>query len=366
MIISQEQSSVNALCQPGKNKWLTLPGQAGYARGQTKGGLGMQEQIVALLTQANKEGFRYISGGDIAKELGVTRAAIWKYIESIRKEGGIIEAVPRHGYHLVNPEDLLLAGAVEVKTETIGTKYVYLSEADSTNSEAKRRLRQQGSLADGLVVVADCQTAGKGRMGRGWHSVPGKGIYFSVVLFPEDLPMSKASLLTPLTAVAVYEALVKVTGLPIELKWPNDLMLRGRKLGGILLEASGETDRLRYAVIGIGINVNLTKQDIPDILSDIATSIYIEGGKTVPRRHLLQEMLGFLDTQYGKFLTCGPEPMLTEYRRLCSTLGQRIRFIWRDETYSGLAIGIHSDGGLMVQTDSGESLILRSGDVHCL
>lgn len=326
----------------------------------------MQEQIVALLTEASKEGPRYISGGDIAKELGVTRAAIWKYIESIRKEGGIIEAVPRHGYRLVNSEDLLLAGAVEVKTETIGREYVYLPEADSTNSEAKRRLRQQGSLADGLVVVAGCQTAGKGRMGRAWHSVPGKGIYLSVVLFPEDLPMSKASLLTPLTALAVYEALVKVTGLPIELKWPNDLMLNGRKLGGILLEASGEPDRLRYAVIGIGINVNLTEQDMPDTLSDIATSLYIEGGKLVPRRYLLQEVLRFLDTHYRGFVTLGSEPMLAEYRGLCSTLGKKIRFAWHDETYSGLATGIHSDGGLVVEIDSGKSLILRSGDVHCL
>lgn len=326
----------------------------------------MQEQIVALLTEASNEGPCYISGGDIAKELGVTRTAVWKYIESIRKEGGIIEAMPRHGYRLVNPEDLLLAGAVEVKTEAIGKEYVYLPEADSTNIEAKRRLRQQGSLADGLVVVADHQTTGKGRMGRKWHSVPGKGLYFSVVIFPQALPMSKASLLTPLTAVAVCRALVKFTGLPIELKWPNDLMLNGRKLGGILLEASGETDRLRYAVIGIGINVNLTKQDVPDSLADIATSLYLEGGKLVPRRYLLQEVLGFLDTQYREFLTLGSGPMLTEYRRLCSTLGQKIRFMWQDEIWSGLAIGINSDGGLMVETDSNELLILRSGDVHCL
>jgi BirA family biotin operon repressor/biotin-[acetyl-CoA-carboxylase] ligase len=324
----------------------------------------VQEQIVAMLTRASEQGPHYVSGGDMAKELGITRAAVWKYIESIRKEGGIVQAVPRRGYRLEESEDLLLAGAVQMDTAIVGKEYVHLPAVDSTNSEVKRRIRV--GCRDGLVVVADHQTAGRGRMGRTWHSVPGKSLCVSVALFPEDLPIIQAPLLTPLTAVAVYRAVVKVTGLPVELKWPNDLLLEGRKLGGILLEASGETDRLRYAIIGIGINVNSSQQDIPTALSDIATSLYMVGKKSVSRRRLLQEILVFLDTYYRNYLKVGPGPMMVEYRELCSTLGQRIRFVWQEQTWSGLATEITSEGGLVVETDSNETLILRSGDVHCL
>lgn len=317
-----------------------------------------------MLIRASEKGQHYVSGGDMAKELGISRAAVWKYIESIRKDGGKVQAAPRRGYRLANPGDLLLEGAVQVETATIGRDYVYLSQVDSTNSEARRCIR--AGCRDGLVIVGEDQTAGRGRMGRSWYSVPGKNLCFSVVLFPEGLPINQASLLTPLTAMAVYEAIVKVTGLPVELKWPNDLMLGGRKLGGILLEAGGETDRLRYAVIGVGINVNLAEVEIPDILADIATSLYLAGSKLVPRRYLLQEILISLDAYYEKHLTYGPGPMMAEYRRLCSTLGQRIEFLWQGQTMSGLATAIEADGGLVVRTSSNNTLILRSGDVHCL
>ncbi len=324
----------------------------------------MQEQIVAMLTKASEQGPSYISGGDMAKELGITRAAVWKYVEAIRKDGGMVQAVPRRGYRLANSGDILLEGAVQVDTAIVGKDYVYLWEVDSTNSEVKRRIRS--GCVDGSIVVTEHQTAGRGRMGRTWHSVPGKSLCMSVALFPQDLPIAQAPLLTPLTAVAIYRAVEKVAGLPVELKWPNDLLLGGRKLGGILLEASGETDRLRYAIIGMGINVNLSHQDIPKALTDIATSLYIAGKKPVPRRYLLQEILVSLDTYYREYLDSGPGSIMAEYRRLCSTLGQRIRFLWQEQTWSGLATEIASDGGLVVKTDSKETLILRSGDVHCL
>lgn len=325
---------------------------------------GMQEQIVAILTRVSEQGPRYVSGGKIAKELGISRTAVWKHVESIRRDGGIVRAAPRLGYRLANPQDVLLAGAVHVDTAVVGREYVYLQEVDSTNSEAKRRIR--GGCSHGLVVVAEAQTAGRGRMGRNWHSVPGKGIYLSVVFFPEYLPISQAPQLIPLAAIAVYRAMVKVTGLPVELKWPNDLLLEGRKLGGILLEAGGETDRLRYVVVGIGINVNLTEEEIPDTLRETATSLYLAGSKSVPRRHLLEEILMSLDTYYRDYITKGPETMMDEYRVLCSTLGQKISFLWRDQRWSGVATGIDPDGGLVVTLENNDIFVLRSGDVHCL
>ncbi len=324
----------------------------------------MQEQVLTMLAEAGEEGRRYLSGGYIAKELGITRAAVWKYIEAIRADGGIVRAAPRLGYHLVNLDDLLQAGAVSVATSVVGQSYTYLPRVDSTNSEAKRRVR--AGCPEGLVVVADNQKAGRGRMGRGWLSVPGKGLYFSVVLFPKHLPMNKVALLTPLTAVAVCRAIIDMTGLPVALKWPNDLFLKGQKVGGILLEAGGEADSVRYAIIGIGINVNLTQDDIPSDLAQIATSLYLSGGSKVARRKLLQKVLSSLDTYYVQSVNEGPESFLSEYRRLCLTLGRPIKFVWQNHTWSGVAQGINDDGGLIVKLDNQETLVLRSGDVHCL
>ena len=221
---------------------------------------------------------------------------------------------------------------MSVATSVVGQSYTYLPRVDSTNSEAKRRVR--AGCPEGLVVVADNQKAGRGRMGRGWLSVPGKGLYFSVVLFPKHLPMNKVALLTPLTAVAVCRAIIDMTGLPVALKWPNDLFLKGQKVGGILLEAGGEADSVKYAIIGIGINVNLTQDDIPSDLAQIATSLYLSGGSKVARRKLLQKVLSSLDTYYVQSVNEGPESFLSEYRRLCLTLGRPIKFVWQNHTWS--------------------------------
>ncbi len=324
----------------------------------------MQEQIVAVLARASEEGQRYVSGGLMAKELGITRAAVWKYIESIRQDGAKVLAAPRLGYRLANLENVLQAGAVQMTTSIVGRSYIYLPEVDSTNSEAKRRMRS--GCRDGLVIVAENQTAGRGRMGRKWHSVPGKGLYFSVVLFPERLPINRASLLVPLTAVAVCKAIINAIDLPVVLKWPNDLLYQGQKLGGILLEAGGEADSVKYAILGIGINANLVEEDIPPELSTIVTSISLAQGKPVGRRTLLQEILTSLDAYYNKFFQQGSEAFLDEYRDLCWTLGKPIKFLWQDQTWSGIAQGIESDGGLRVQLENEDILVLRSGDVHCI
>jgi BirA family biotin operon repressor/biotin-[acetyl-CoA-carboxylase] ligase len=326
--------------------------------------IAVQARIVGILTRAKEQGMDYVSGGDIARQLGISRSAVWKYIEAIRSDGGIIDAVSGKGYRLVNSEDLLLPGTINVETDVIGREYVYLPEIDSTNSEAKRRIRT--GCSDGLVLVAENQTAGRGRMGRPWYSVAGKNLSFSVVLFPAGLPLSRAPLLTPLSAVAVCRAVERVSGLSIELKWPNDLLISGRKVGGILLEAGGEMDHLRYAVIGIGINVNLSREELPEAVADTATSLLIAAGQAVPRRRLLEEILVSLDSYYTKFCSKGAQSILTEYVELCSTLGKEIAFLWHGQRHSGRAVSIAPDGALIVITKSGEMLTLRACDVHCL
>jgi BirA family biotin operon repressor/biotin-[acetyl-CoA-carboxylase] ligase len=324
----------------------------------------LQARIVALLIQAKDQGIDYVSGGDIARQLGISRSAVWKYIEAIRNNGAVVDAVPGKGYQLVNSDDLLLPGAINVKTDVVGCEYVYLPEVDSTNSEAKRRI--QAGCPEGLVLAAENQTQGRGRMGRPWYSVAGKNLAFSVVLFPSGIPLSRAPFLTPLSAVAVCRAVKKVSGLSIELKWPNDLLIAGLKAGGILLEAGAEMDRLRYAVIGIGINVNLSHGDIPEAVARTATSLSLAAGKPVSRRRLLEEIMISLDSYYTKFCSGGAQSILTEYVELCSTLGKEIAFLWQGQRRSGRAVSVAPDGALIVITKSGEMLTLRAGDVHCL
>jgi BirA family biotin operon repressor/biotin-[acetyl-CoA-carboxylase] ligase len=341
-----------------------MPSAVVYVNSGTREAGVVQARIAAILTEAKEQGIGYVSGGIIARHLGISRAAVWKYIEGIRSGGGIIDAVPGKGYQLVNSEDLLLPGAINLETDVIGREYVYLPEIDSTNSEAKRRIRS--GCSDGLVLAAENQTAGRGRMGRPWYSVAGKNLSFSVVLFPGGISLSQAPLLTPLSAVAVCRAVKKVSGLSIELKWPNDLLIAGGKAGGILLEAGGEMDRLRYAIIGIGINVNLSREDMPDSIADTAASLMLAAGKPVPRRRLLEEILIALDSYYARFCTGEAQSILAEYVDLCSTLGREIEFLWYGQRRSGRAVSIAPDGALIVITEAGERLTLRAGDVHCL
>lgn len=324
----------------------------------------MQEQILSMLVDAAENGDICLSGSKIAEQLGISRAAIWKHMQTLRQRGAVLEAVPKKGYTLKNGGDLLLPGAVKFKTKVIGRSYTYMPYIDSTNLEAKRRARQ--GAPEGLVVLAEDQGAGRGRMGRQWHSVAGKGLYFSVVLRPPDMPLHQAPLLTPVVAAAVRKALATHTGLEVVIKWPNDLLVSGRKLGGILLEAGGEADRLSYGVIGIGLNVNLAPCDLPPALRETATSVLIEKGQPVRRRLLFQDILTYLDEYYLHYLAEGSGGILAEYKSHCHTLGRRVSLQDDRGIQVGRAVELAGDGSLIVQLDEGDITVVRAGDVHCL
>ena len=322
----------------------------------------VQAEIVARLIRAHEQSQKYVSGSELARELDVTRSAVWKHIEAIRQDGVKIAAVSRLGYRLSEPDDVLHAGAVDPSTALIGTTYHYLKEIDSTNLEGRRRAKE--GCPNGLVILADKQIQGRARMGRQWFSPAGTGIYFSTVLFPENLPTARAALLVPLTAVAVHSALADM-GVQADLKWPNDLLYDGRKLGGILLEISGEADQVRSAVLGVGINVNLMGQDLPEELRDVVISLMEIKNQRMGRRQLLHSMLASLDTFYADF-QAGSRDFIEEYRRLCWTLGRSIRFEQEGKIYEGTAETIEDDGGLSVRLKCGKMMTIRSGDVHCL
>src|SRR5512141_155286 len=239
---------------------------------------GSEEIVLSFLAESGDE---FVSGEAISDKLGLSRAAVWKYVNALRDQGYGIHAVPTRGYRLVEIPDRL--GELELRpllnTHDVGHALHWFEEVGSTNDVAKE-LADEGA-AHGEVVVAESQTAGRGRRGRAWASPPGRNLYVSVVLRPE-LPPSRAAELTLLASVAVCQA-VRQAGVTAGIKWPNDLVSRGRKLAGILTELAADPDRVQWVVLGIGINVNLRLEDLPDDLRPIATSLAIARGEPVPR-----------------------------------------------------------------------------------
>lgn len=245
----------------------------------------------------------------------------------------------------------------------MGRNIISMGEVESTNSLAME-LAEKGA-SHGTVVVADSQTKGRGRMGRAWISPSGGNIYMSVILTPSMRP-KEATLLTIMAGVACCGALRNTTGLPVEIKWPNDLMLSHMKLGGILSEIKSGAGKIVYAVIGIGINVNTKTEDFPPEVRTVATSIRNEKGKTVPRTFLIAEILNELDCWYRVVSQKGKNTLLDEWRRLTSMIGKPVQVTMGDGIINGLAHDIDEEGMLIVRLPSGALKRISSGDLVIL
>ena len=321
------------------------------------GGIVLQKKILALLRGA---GDGYISGEEIAGRLGVSRTAVWKHICAMKEAGYAIESHSRRGYSLVEVPDLLLPQEIQPRlhTKIIGQTMHHYDDIPSSNNEAKR-LAAEGA-PDGTVVVAEAQSTGKGRLSRGWFSPKQKGIWFSVVLRPSFLPQ-EAPKCTLLAAVAVARAMRRL-GFEVGIKWPNDILYGGKKLVGILTEMSAEMERINFVVIGTGINVNLSPEDFPDEVKDIATSLAMVKGEPVSRAALFAEVLDAMDALYIEAEANGFGAALDEWRRYSVTLGQEVNVIGVKETFEGTAADIDEDGALLIDTAEGRRRVL-AGDV---
>ncbi len=319
----------------------------------------MRSKILQLLRQAERV---YLSGEEIAKKLGVSRTAVWKHIKELREVGYEIKSQPRSGYVLEDVPDRLLAEEIKngLKTQFIGKNIVFFDEVDSTNDVAKQ-LAAQGASA-GTVVVAEAQGKGRGRLDRSFFSPAGKGIWFSVILRPHILPQ-EAPKCTFLAAVAVAMAMEHF-GLRAEIKWPNDILYKGKKLTGILTEISAEIDRISYIVIGTGINVNIKAKEFPKELRDKATSLSIMKGEDVQRISFFQAVLEALDELCCLLEDDGFSPIITRWRKYAVTLGQDVRVlgIGGKESFDGRAVDIDEEGALLVETTGGVRRVL-AGDV---
>jgi BirA family biotin operon repressor/biotin-[acetyl-CoA-carboxylase] ligase len=254
-------------------------------------------------------------------------------------------------------ESAIRAGLV---TRRIGTTIYLLQEVDSTNDEAAA-LAGRGE-AEGAIVIAEAQRRGRGRLGRRWQSPRGLGLYLSVILRP-TIPPYGAPVLTLMGAVAGVEAIERTTGLTTGLKWPNDLIVHGRKVGGMLSEMAVEGSRLMHVILGIGINVNQTEADFDGELRQTAGSLRVEAGHPVDRTAIVRSFCESLDGWYERFLSDGSPPILEHVRRRCLTLGRQVTARSGDQEISGLAIELDGDGRLVIRDASGGLHHLLAGDV---
>jgi len=319
-------------------------------------------RIDALLTLLAENSTIIISGTKIAKEIGVTRHQVRHWVDRLRALGVRVKGHPHEGYHIERVPDILVPQMLSHRL--YGTPFArrihHFFKVDSTNTVALR-LAEQGE-PDGAIVLAEEQTAGKGRGGRSWVSEKSAGIFCTILLRP-PIPPAHAPLLTLLAGLAARDAAAEELDIAPDIRWPNDLLAGGRKFAGILTEMRAEPDRVHYAVVGIGINVNQAK--MPAELAGTATSLRIETDKAHSRLELLIRLLRAFDGYYNRFLEQGAPPILRRFAEVSSYFeGKRVRITTASESFTGTTAGLDPSGVLRVARDDGRGTeAILSGDV---
>lgn len=317
----------------------------------------MKAEILALLRENDK----FVSGQELCNCFGVSRTAVWKVINQLKKEGYRIEAVQNKGYHMVSSPDLLSKYELESRMATawLGKEIVYKETTGSTNADV-RRMAEDGA-ENGLLVVADAQTSGKGRRGRQWESEKGTNLYFSMLLKPDIAP-DKASMITLVAAYSVAKMIAKNTGLDAKIKWPNDIVVGKKKVCGILTEMNMERDYIHHIVVGIGINVN--EEEFPDEIRDMATSLKKEVGRIVSRANLLCDILLQFEKDYSAFLAAEDlKPFIDDYNKMLVNKGALVKVLDPKGEFSGIAGGINEEGMLIVFKENGQIEKVYAGEV---
>ncbi|HEY2030609.1 MAG TPA: biotin--[acetyl-CoA-carboxylase] ligase [Myxococcales bacterium] len=321
-----------------------------------------QDAIVLGFLIDSREDF--VSGRVLCDKLDVPRAELLKRIDSLRARGFQIDASGGRGYRLGElPDGLAEAQLAPLLTSAeIGRAIHFYPELGSTNDEA-HRLAEAGAL-HGEVVIAEEQTNGRGRKSRSWLAPKGKGLTLSVILRPA-IPAQRAPELTLVAAVAVCEA-ARELGAPARIKWPNDVECRGKKLAGLLTELRAESDRIRHAVLGIGLNVSLEAQDLPEDLRPRATSLLLETGERHPRPVVCAALLAHLEEWLDVHETEGFEAVRARFRALSSTLGRRVRVDAETGSFEGEAVDLAPDGALLVKHGEGDLRRVVAADIEHL
>ncbi len=317
----------------------------------------MKAEILALL----RERGGYLSGQELCERFGVSRTAVWKAINQLKKEGYHIEAVKNKGYILLPEDEVFGQNELEsrMKTEWAGHPITFYSEIGSTNVQAK--LDAENGAPQGALLVADMQTAGRGRRGRTWNSPAGINVYFTLILKPDYAP-DKASMVTLLMALAVAEGIRETCGIEAGIKWPNDIVVNGRKVCGILTEMSVEREFIHYVVIGVGINVGI-QEFAPELIAS-ATSLEAECGKSVSKAGLIANVMRAFEKYYEKFQSSTDlSGVLAEYNGLLVNRGREVRVLDPKGEFQGVAQGINSTGELLVSMEDGSVSRIYAGEV---
>jgi len=321
---------------------------------------GSEELVLGFLAEAGDE---FVSGEAISDKLGLSRAAVWKHVNALRGQGYRIDAIPARGYRLVEIPDRLTPLELRplLATHDLGQALHCFEEVGSTSDVAKE-LAEEGA-AHGEVVIAERQTAGRGRRGRAWASPAGKNLYLSVVLRPE-LPPQRAPELTLVASVALCDV-VRQAGVEAGIKWPNDLLAGGRKLAGILTELAAEPDTVHWVVLGIGVNLNVRAEDFPEELRGEATSLAIERGQPAPRALFTAALLARLEEWLDRHAAEGFGPVRLAWKERSATLGREVRVEVEGREVTGVAEDLDETGALLVRC--GKRLArVTSGDVQLL
>lgn len=305
---------------------------------------------------------QYVSGESLADLLGCSRTAIWKHIEALRQDGFILEAVRKKGYRIISSPEKIVPDNIlyGLNTSLIGRNIHFEETVDSTQNIAQM-LALEGA-AEGTLVVAEEQLGGRGRLERKWQSPKYKGIWMSLILKP-SIPIMKTPQLTLLTAVAVVQGIQEATGVQANIKWPNDLLVNGKKLTGILTEMQADSDRIHSLIIGIGINVNQQLEDFPEELQESATSIYLETNKSWDRAKIIQEIMKQIEKLYLLYLEKGFYPIKLLWESYSISLGNKVTANTLNGSIFGLAKGITDDGVLLLEDEEGVVHSIYSADI---
>lgn len=320
----------------------------------------VRTKLIEAFSNANGT---FVSGQQIADYIGCSRTAVWKHIEELRTEGFVVEAVRNKGYQIIFTPEKVTANEIQLglQTKTLG-KTIHYEESVETTQKIAHTLANEGA-PEGTLVVAEEQLGGKGRLMRNWYSPKYSGIWMSLILRP-SIPFQQAPQLTLIAAVAVVQAIEHTTDLKPQIKWPNDILINRKKVTGILTELQAESDRIHSVIIGIGMNVNQEKNDFPEELQEIATSLLIEGGKKVSRARVIQEVLIRLETLYEQFLAEGFLPIKQLWESYAISLGKEIKATTVNSTIVGKAIGITDEGVLLLEDHTGKVHNIYSADIH--
>lgn len=315
----------------------------------------------AILEVLKKNKNFFVSGEELSNALGVTRTAVWKYINKLKKEGYKIESVSRKGYKLLEEPDILSTEElmIELENSKLGNQIHYFETIDSTNNYAKK-IAQDG-FEEGTIVLSDEQTGGRGRLGRNWVSPPGTGLWMSIILRPNIEPFEAAKI-TEIAAGAVAKAIDRLTDAEPGIKWPNDIIINKKKVCGILTEMSAELNYINFVVVGIGINVNT--EEFPQGIDEIATSIKKATGMHISRKDLFLTIIREFEGLYYDFIEAGSlEKTIKICKEKSVVIGKKVRIINKDKVMIAEALDINKNGELVIRKENGEIINIISGEI---